>query len=100
MPETHITVAKGSNALGRQSAWVETIRRAWWAIDFSDRDAVARVVWLFVALGVAARLVRYALGFPLWSDEYLLAANLLDRDFGALLRPLDNNQVAPVGFLW
>jgi hypothetical protein len=58
-----------------------------------------RMVWLFVGIGVALRLTRYLLGFPLWGDEYQLAANFLDRDFADLLRPLENNQVAPLGFL-
>ncbi|MGQ0637145.1 MAG: ArnT family glycosyltransferase [Planctomycetaceae bacterium] len=75
-------------------------RRAWWQVDFSDRRSVAQCVWLLVGLGVTARVVRHALGFPLWSDEYLLAANFLDRSFSDLLAPLDFNQVAPVGFLW
>lgn len=62
--------------------------------------SVSRLVWFFVGLGVLLRLVRYLLCFPLWCDEYQLAANFLDRDFAGLLQPLAHNQVAPVGFLW
>jgi hypothetical protein len=61
---------------------------------------IPRLVWSFVALGVAIRLVGYLLCFPLWIDECLLAENLLDRSFLDLALPLENNQVAPVGFLW
>jgi len=65
----------------------------------SDVD-LARVTWAFVALGVAIRLVRLLVVHPLWGDECFVAANLLDRGYGDLLRPLDYQQVAPVLFLW
>ncbi len=54
----------------------------------------------FVALGVMLRLVRYLLNFPLWCDETMLAANLLDRSYLELLQPLDYRQVCPVLFLF
>lgn len=60
---------------------------------------VERLVWMFVGIGVALRLSRYLAGFPLWSDEYQLSANFLNRGFADLLRPLEYNQVAPIGFL-
>ena len=42
-------------------------------------------IWLriFLAMGVALRLVRFGLKHPLWNDEAFLAANLLGRDSGA-----------------
>jgi hypothetical protein len=52
-----------------------------------------------VALGIAARLVRYWLAFPLFYDEYMVAENLLSRGFLGVLRPLDNFQVAPPLFM-
>jgi len=58
------------------------------------------LVWGFLALGTAIRLIGYLLRFPLWVDECFLAENLLDRGFLDLVSPLENNQVAPVGFLW
>lgn len=64
------------------------------------RFSAGQLAWGFVALGVAVRLIRYLLCFPLWIDECLLAENLLDRGYLDLLRPLMNDQVAPVGFLW
>ena len=60
----------------------------------------AQWIWFFVLLGVALRVTRFLLPFPLWCDEYQLSENFLDRDFQGLLSPLRNNQVAPVGFLW
>ncbi len=58
--------------------------------------------WLvaLVALGLAWRLVRYACRFPLWGDEAFLAINILRRDYGGLLQPLEYFQVAPLLFLW
>ena len=64
------------------------------------RAWVPHLAWGFVILGAAIRLIGYLLCFPLWIDECLLAENLLDRGFLDLALPLENNQVAPVGFLW
>lgn len=65
----------------------------------TERQA-ARWVWFFLALGIAARTIRYLLRFPLWEDEAFLSANLLDRGYAALMGPLDYDQVCPLGFLW
>ncbi len=59
-----------------------------------------RLALVFVALGVAARLFRYLLNFPIWGDEAFLCINFADRDFAALTCELDHNQVAPLLFLW
>ena len=58
------------------------------------------LIWVFVGLGLIARLLRYGLSFPLWEDEAFLAYNLSHRGFAELLRPLDYIQVAPIGYLW
>jgi hypothetical protein len=60
------------------------------------------VVWLrvFLSLGLAQRLLRFGLNYPLWNDEAFLAANLLDRDFSGLTKPLEYQQVCPLFFLW
>jgi hypothetical protein len=59
-----------------------------------------RLTWAFIALGVTIRLVRLLLVHPLWGDECFVAANLIDRGYLGLLRPLDYQQVVPVLFLW
>jgi hypothetical protein len=59
----------------------------------------SRLIWAFVALGVAARAIRFLLCFPLWEDECFLVSNFIDRGFGELLAPLNYHQVAPIGFL-
>ena len=63
-------------------------------------DWQARLIVMFIVVGVALRLIRYVLRFPLWNDEALLAANFLDRGYADLMRPLDYHQVAPLAFLW
>lgn len=52
------------------------------------------------ALGVVLRLWRYAANRSLWFDEALLALNIVHRSFAGLLQPLDNNQGAPIAFLF
>ena len=73
------------------------------AMPSAGRGAVdwqARLIVTFIVIGVALRLIRYVLRFPLWNDEALLAANFLDRGYADLMRPLDYHQVAPLLFLW
>ena len=59
-----------------------------------------RLTWWFVALGVALRVARYVMNYPLWWDEAFVAVNFLRRGYLDLLRPLDYGQVCPVLFLW
>ncbi len=63
-------------------------------------DRQARLIVTFIVIGIALRLIRYVLRFPLWNDEALLAATFLDRGFVDMMRPLDYHQVAPLLFLW
>ncbi|MFM8289215.1 MAG: hypothetical protein ACKOGA_21195 [Planctomycetaceae bacterium] len=70
-----------------------------WRFPGSVPRTLPQWAGLWVGIGVLLRLVRYALPFPLWCDEYQLADNFIDRDLPGLFRPLVNNQVAPLGFL-
>jgi hypothetical protein len=63
-------------------------------------DWQARWIVAFMAVGIAVRLIRYLLRFPLWADESFLAVNFLHRGYGDLMQPLDCHQVAPLLFLW
>ena len=65
-----------------------------------EADRYTRWILVFLAVGVAARLIRYLLRFPLWGDEAALAMNFLDRDYAGLMQPLGFHQVAPLLFLW
>ncbi len=59
-----------------------------------------RWIGFFVLLGLFARIMRYAVRFPLWDDESFLCVNFISRSYTELLRPLDYHQVAPLLFLW
>jgi hypothetical protein len=60
---------------------------------------VNRATWMMVAVGVLLRIGRFALNYPLWGDEASLAANLIDRGFADLFRPLNFGQICPPAFL-
>lgn len=62
--------------------------------------AARKLVWLFIALGLAARAIRYLLCFPLWEDECFLVVNYIDASYADLAGPLRPHQVAPLLFLW
>ena len=63
-------------------------------------QAQQRWLWALMIAGLVLRLTRYLLRFPLWEDEAMLSANLLDRSYSELLQPLHYCQVAPTLFLW
>jgi hypothetical protein len=52
-----------------------------------------------ILLGVILRLRQYLTGRSLWSDEAMLALNIVSRNFSGLFKPLDYDQGSPVGFL-
>src|SRR3984893_12155548 len=55
--------------------------------------------WLIILFGPLLRLTQYLSNRSLWLDEANLALNIVSRSFLQLLKPLDNNQGAPIGFL-
>lgn len=55
---------------------------------------------LVIVAGVTLRLIHYFTAGSLWHDEACLALNIVHRDFLQLLKPLDYDQLAPVGYLW
>ncbi len=74
--------------------------RGFWPVDGEDRSTLTeRITLALVALGLVMRLVRYLQVYPMWCDETMVAANLLDRPWAELTRPLDYRQVCPLGFL-
>jgi hypothetical protein len=72
------------------------------SLDTLPREAFDTRRWLtaFLILGIAVRLSRYLLRFPLWGDEMSLAANLIHTSFLGITRPLQFKQAAPIPFLW
>ncbi len=54
----------------------------------------------FLALGIAYRLVRWAVRMPLWGDEVMLAVNFFGREPAHVFDPLEHGQVAPPMFVF
>jgi hypothetical protein len=54
---------------------------------------------LVIAAGVAIRLRFYLYNRSMYRDEAALALNIVNRTWGGLFKPLDNDQGAPIGFL-
>lgn len=59
-----------------------------------------RFTLALVLIGMAWRVLRYALGFPIWDDEAFVAVNFLKRDFAGMIEPLIYGQIVPLGFMW
>jgi uncharacterized membrane protein len=55
---------------------------------------------LVIGFGLLLRLRQLTLNLSFWLDEAMLALNIVNRTFGGLVRPLDYDQGAPLGFLW
>lgn len=56
-------------------------------------------MWTILIAGALLRIAQYCSNRSLWCDEALLALNVLHRSWSGLLKPLDYNQGAPIGFL-
>jgi hypothetical protein len=72
--------------------------------NLSDQQ-IQRGIFVGLALGLLLGgwliIIRtYRDTSSLYVDEACLAMNILTRDFAGLARPLDDNQAAPVFFLW
>lgn len=64
------------------------------------RDLLGFLSIAGVVLGLVIRIVQYLSNRSLWSDEAMLALNIVNRSYLELLKPLNYNQAAPPGFLW
>ena len=57
------------------------------------------ILLLFIILGFVLALVNFFHFRSLWIDEASLALNIVNKPVKELLKPLDYEQVAPIGFL-
>ncbi|MBV8906999.1 MAG: glycosyltransferase family 39 protein [Acidobacteriia bacterium] len=66
------------------------------------RTAAIEKTLLFgtIALGAVLRIAHFLGVGSLWHDEACLALNIVQRNFFQLLKPLDYDQVSPIGYLW
>lgn len=51
-------------------------------------------------VGFLVVLIQFIVNRCMWADSARVALNVVERSYDNLLRPLDYNQSAPVGFLW
>lgn len=56
--------------------------------------------WIIITVGIILRLCLFLTNRSLYIDEADLIGNITHRSFIGLTRPLDNEQHAPIGFLW
>jgi hypothetical protein len=56
-------------------------------------------LWAIIFWGTILRFTQYLSNRSLWYDESTLAQSIVNRSFSELLKPLDYNQGAPLGFL-
>src|SRR4051812_24161463 len=68
---------------------------SWCVLRLREKPLLLRLTLLVVLVGVAWRLTRYLLRFPVWGDEAMLLVNYADRNYLDLAGPLENCQVAP-----
>jgi hypothetical protein len=70
------------------------------ASAFSKAEPLgSRLVWSAICVGVVLRLWQYLLNRSLWLDEALLGLDVIHRTYSGLLKPLDDKQGAPLGFV-
>ncbi len=59
-----------------------------------------RAMSALVLIGVVLRLWHWLGGRSLWLDEAMVANSIVGRDWAGLLQPLDEMQMAPIGWLF
>src|SRR4051812_30883103 len=67
--------------------------------QFSKFSSAERTSFTVIGLGVFFRLFEYFSSRSLWVDEAFLANNIIQNSFFNLVKPLTDNQHAPIGFL-
>lgn len=94
-------------ALTTRPQFFRYLLAARWALPAPRQEPAAEaaplisngLLTVLIVAGVAWRLWRYLLQFPLWPDEAFVTLNLLDQTYAGLAEPLRFIQVAPYFFL-
>lgn len=62
-------------------------------------SALEAILGLLIVVGIVFAFINFFHFKSLWLDEAKLALNIVNKNTFGLLKPLDMNQVAPIGFL-
>ncbi len=65
----------------------------------SESNIIVKILWLIVFFGIIISITNLVYNRSLWGDEAMLALNISEKSYFQLLKPLEMNQVAPIGFL-
>ena len=58
-----------------------------------------KFLWVIICIGIALRLIRYLYNTPLWFDESVIAADIINRPLTAFIHPSpDYTQTGPFSF--
>ena len=61
---------------------------------------LSAMFYLIIFIGAFLAIYQFIFNRSLWLDEASLALNIISKDFIGLTKPLDYDQVAPIGFLF
>ena len=83
-------MAASETIVNADGVTLETLPLNRWVLAF---------LWPVILSGLATRAISYAANRSLWLDEAMLSKNICRLDYAGLLRPLDEGQAAPFGYL-
>jgi hypothetical protein len=64
------------------------------------RPTLGQLAIVLLLLGLAWRVLLYALGFPIWGDEAFVAVDFAVRDYREMIQPSLYGQIVPIAFMW
>ncbi|MDS4072330.1 MAG: glycosyltransferase family 39 protein [Defluviicoccus sp.] len=81
-------------------AGADLARAQRWGCLFVRKHLHVATIAFVVTLGIGMRVWGVLADRSLWSDESALVGNILTRSFAGLLLPLEDDQSAPLAWLW